>query len=515
MRLHLSLPAALIAGSALFVACSSTPVTPDEEEVVETEQPEDAEPTAEEWAQSRTIPELSDLVFMDNEPEIVELGEADGVSSFKVGNVQILHMPTPANEVVAARLYLRGGSMNLNESLQGIEQLALSVAVNGGTESTTKDEFNTRLDAIGSSVGSISDRDFSGFTMNSVRDHFDETWELFEEAIFEPAFPDDEVELRRNRQLASIDTIADDPDRLVSEVARDLAYTGHPYFFRQLGNSENVQGFTTDQLRAWHRSLLAPERMLLVVVGNIDRDELVEKVQHRLGRLASTDLRLPTLPDVAHDGPAMRVETMELPTNYILGYFAAPTMGHADYAAMLLATRHLRSRLFEEVRTKRNLTYAVSSGMGNRGANVGFLYVTAVDPAATMPVIFDEIEKLKNEPISEKELEEVRNVFLTSHYMGLETNSSVAGQLARAELIGGDWSISTRFLDSVNSVTPEDIQRVVARYIQNTQFGIVGDPDDVPGALFGVQTDDVETVDEVEDPVEPPAEPDEVSRAIP
>lgn len=494
MKIQRKFIALAVAASASLFACSTTPAAPDDDVVAA----EPAEP-------AQTVPELREFSFIDGEPQVVELAQTDDVSSFRVGQIEVIHMPTPANEVVTARLYLRGGSANMGESIAGIDRLALAVAVNGGTESTPKDEFTARLDAVGSSVSFVADRDFSAYAMNTVYAHFDETWDLFEEAIFEPAFPDDEVELRRNRQLAEIDSLRDDPDRLVTEVARDLAFADHPYFVRQLGTRENVSQFTTDQLRAWQRHLLTPERMVLIVVGNIDRDHLIEKVERRLGRLALSGVAVPELPGISHDAPALRVEQMRLPTNYIVGYFAAPTVGHPDYAAMMLATRHLRGRLFEEVRTVRNLTYAVSSGLGSRGDNVGFLYVTAVDPAATMPVIFDEVARLQNEPLTEQQLEEVRNVYLTSHYMALETNAGVAGQLALARLFAGDWTLTQRFLDDVMNVTAEDIQRVAQTYIQNIQFGVVGNPDLVPPSLFGVDSDEAETVDEVD-------EADEVSQ---
>lgn len=489
---------ALLAAQGI-VACSSAPKTSEEEELAE--QVVSEEP-AEEVRKRGEIPVFQELVFMEEEPQVVELGESGEISAFRVGNIKVIHMPTPTNEVVAARLYIRGGSTNLDEEVAGIERLALSVAVNGGTESTAKEEFKGRLNSMGSSIASVADRDFSAISLNAVRDYFEPTWELFEEALFEPAFPESEVELRREQQLASIDSLADDPDRLVNEVTRDLTYADHPYYFRQLGTRENVERFEADELRAWQRWLLVPERLLLVVVGNIERGELIEKVSARLGRLPSSDLELSPVPDIAHEEAAMRVEEMDLPTNYILGYFAAPDMGDADYPALVLATRHLRDRLFEEVRTKRNLTYAVSAGLGNRGANMGFLYVTAVDPSKTMPVIFDEVQKVQDSPVSEQELEAVRNVFLTSHYMGLESNASVAGQLARAEIIGGDWTMMPRFEDAVMEVTPEDLQRVAKTYINHVQFGVVGDPALLSPEDFGVKGDEFEVVDEVEESAE-------------
>ena len=514
MRIYWS-KSALALACSVAIACSSAP-DPVDEEVTETPDGEDVEETV----FDPDVPEFRDLAFVDDEPEMSDLDEFDDISSFRVGEVDVIHMPTPANEVVAARLYLRGGSVNLDEELAGIEQLALSVAVSGGTESTPKDEFNARLDAIGSSVGYTANRDFSGVTMRSVREHLDETWELFMESIFEPAFEADEVELRRDRQLAEIASIVDNPDRLVSEVARDLTFEDHPYFFRQAGTEESVSQFSTDHLRAWQRDLVAPERMLLVVVGNIERDELVEKVQAGLGRLAPTGIELPELPGIAPERSALRVESLDLPTNYILGYYDAPTIGHDDYPALVLATQHLRDRLFEEVRTKRNLTYAVSSGVGERGDNVGFLYVTAVDPAATMPVIFDEVEKLQQEVIDDSQLDMVRNVYLTRHYQGLETNSSIAGQLARAHMLGGDWKLSRQFLDGIQAVTPEDVQRVAQAYLGNYQFGVVGDPDQVPPEIFGVDSDEAETVDDIDESdvdldEAPPAEAPEAPEPAP
>lgn len=466
--------------------CPATPTQPDE---VPTEAPREVR-------DFNQIPEYQELSLLQGELEVVELGSSDGVSAFRIGSLEVLHLPTPANEVVAARLYFRGGVAALGEETAGIERLALSVAANGGTTEIPRDEFNARLDRIGSSIGFISDRDFSALTMNSVREYFDETWELFEGAIFEPAFPDDEVERRRDRQSASIETIGDDPDRLVNEVARDLTFGDHPYSLRELGTLETLRGFQADDLRSWQRSLLSPDRMVLVVVGNVDREELVEKLTSRLARVPFSTSEVPEIPAIPQRESSLRIERMSLPTNYILGYYAAPSMEHPDYPALVLATRHLRDRLFEEVRTRRNLTYAVSAGLGNRRANVGFLYVTAVDPEATMPVIFAEVERMKEVPLSETELQEVRNVFLTSHYMGLETNSSIAGQLATATLIGGDWSLHGRFLEGINRVTAEDIQRVSAQYMQGIHFGVVGSPDDMSPALFGVSEGHDEEIDE-------------------
>lgn len=472
-----------LGAAAVVAACSGGAPTPDETP---------SETTGSIANADRPIPELRELSFIEGAPEITELESSETVRVTQVGALKVIHRITPANQVVVARLITEGGQAGLTESIAGIERLALGVAAGGGTMSTPKDAFNARLDGVGASVGSFAGADYSGMSMRSVVEHFDVTWELFTQAVLEPAFPEEEVELQRTRQIASIESIKDDPDALVGEAVSNLYFRNHAYENRQIGTVDSVSALTTEELKAWQRGLLEPERMLLVVVGNIDHDLLVERVAQSFGRLAPMDSEAPGVAEVEHTEPALEVIAQELPTNYIMGYFEAPALNEADYPAMLLATRYLRDRLFEEVRTRRNLTYAVSAGMASRKENFGYLYVTATDPAATLPVMFAEVERLQDEMVSDAALEKIRNVFLTGHYMSLQTNASQAGMLADHELLGGGWQEADAFLDAINAVTPADIQRVAQVYMNDYQFAVVGNPEAVPGELFGVEDAAVE-----------------------
>src|SRR5690606_18484119 len=129
----------------------------------------------------------------------------------------------------------------------------------------------------------------------------------------------------------------------------------------------------------------------------------------------------------------------ELPTNYIRGQFPAPAPDHPDFAPFRIGIEILGDRLFEEVRTKRNLSYAVQAGLSQRAANYGILYVTAVDPGATLPVMLAELDRLKDEPISAERLAQSVNVFLTQYWLGQETNMGQAQSLGTYELVGGGW----------------------------------------------------------------------------
>jgi zinc protease len=431
------------------------------------------------------LPEYQPAKMIEGDPAVEELGTYEGVTALKIGELTVLHKPIAANQVVSAQLYLLGGSQRLGDKSTGIERLALDVATSGGTESTPKDEFNTRLDSVGASIGSFNDRDYSGIAMKTIVPHFDDVWELFTQTVLEPAMPEDVIELSRTRQLTQIAAIDEDADSQVSYLTTQTFFAGHPYAHIQLGTEEAVKSFTRDNLRAWQASLLQPENMLLVVSGSVPREKLVEKVKQSFGKLAPSGKKLPPLPALDAGGPEVAFTQRELPTNYIFGMFQAPSPSHPDYPAMVVAMDYLGDRLFEEVRTKRNLTYAVSAGLSSRRANYGYLYVTAVDPETTLKVMLDQVEELKSKPLPKEALEQTLNVYLTNFYMGQETNSSQASALASAYIMTGDWKYAINLLEKLRAVTPEKIQEVTKKYVKNYHFGVVGpDESKIPKELM-------------------------------
>jgi predicted Zn-dependent peptidase len=140
--------------------------------------------------------------------------------------------------------------------------------------------------------------------------------------------------------------------------------------------------------------------------------------------------------------------------------------------------------VFEEVRVKRNLSYAPDAFLRNQAANVGGLYVTAVDANQSVRIMLNEISKLQQQPVRADEIQAVVAQYLTTYYMGQETNAAQAGELAQYELIGGGWRTSTDFLEKLTAVTPTDVQRVAQKYMRNIRFVVLGNPQSVDTGVF-------------------------------
>jgi zinc protease len=396
-------------------------------------------------------------------------------TKFDVEGIPVILKPITANEVIAVRLYLRGGSASLTPANAGIEAMMLTASTQG-TSKYDKDAFTELSTETGTNIGSQATMDYSVLTMQGVRQNWDKAWDLFTQAALHPTFPASEVRIVRGQMVDAAKRRADDPDQYLSYLADSLFYVGHPYAVVPSGTEASLNSLTPEALAAWHKQRMTKDNLLIVVVGNVSRAELTGKIQSAFGSLPATGGKARALPSMGAVTPELVVVERPLPTNYITGYFAAPTLTDPDYVAFRAATDILGDRLFEEVRTKRNMTYAVAAGLETRAANRGRLYVTAVDPDTTVKVIFSTVKQLQDNPPSAATVAENLNASLTNYLLGQETNMGQAAALGLWELIGGGYQNYAKFINDYKRVTPADIQRVAKRYLQHARFVVIGDP---------------------------------------
>jgi zinc protease len=405
------------------------------------------------------------------------------VSEFEVNGLKVLMKRREGSLTVAAGLFIRGGSANINAQNAGIETLMLSAATEASA-GFPRTRMRNELSRMGTVIGSSSNNDYSVLSLASTRMQFDRSWEIFTDVILRPSFTKEDVALVQSRLVVSLSDDTDNPDVYLQKLQEKVAYAGHPYLNSTGGTPETVAKLTPEDLRAYHKKLMATSRLLLVIVGDLNVNEVRGLVEASFGKLPRGAYKPEVVPQLAFDKSSVVVTPRELPTNYIQGLFTAPSLTSPDIYAMRVASSLLRDRVFEEVRVKRNLSYAPDAFLRTQAANVGGLYVTAVDANQSIRVMLSEIARLQNEPVSASDIHAVVAQYLTTYYLGQETNAAQAGELAQYELIGGGWRNSVEFLDRLMAVTPADIQRVAQKYMRNIRFVVLGNPRSVDTNVF-------------------------------
>ena len=405
------------------------------------------------------------------------------VTEFEVNGLKVLVKRRQTAPTVAAGLFIRGGAQNITGKNAGIENFMLNAAAEG-SKKFPREALRRELARTGSGIGASVSNDYSALSLVSTRQNFDRSWDVFTDIALNPAFAAGDLELTREKILTTLRDDEDSPDGFLQVLQDRVIYAQHPYANNVRGTVETISRFTAADLRAYHQKTLQTSQLLLVIVGDLDAKDLQKRITDSFGKLTRGDYKSQPLPALNFGEPTLDVTSKTLPTNYIQGVFNAPALANPDYYAMRVATAMLRERVFEEVRVKRNLSYAPSADLGLLASNTANIYVTAVDANQAITVMLDEINKLKQQFVNSEEISGVTGQFLTTYYLGQETNVAQAAELARYELTGGGWRNSFEFLNRVREVKPEDVQRVAQKYIKNLRFIVLGNPTAINRQIF-------------------------------
>lgn len=411
------------------------------------------------------------------------------VTEFDVNGLKVLVKRREGSQTVVAGFFIKGGSRNITAANAGIENLMLDAASEASVN-FPRERLRMELSRMGTAISSGINYDYSGLTLASTRANFDRSWEIFTDVALRPTFTNEDVERVGNRIVLSIRDDADTPDSYLQVLQARAAYAGHPYLNDPNGTAESVSRLTAEGLRRYHKQMMETSRLLLVVVGDLDPQLLRQRIAASFGKLPRGDYRPSTLPQLSFASSTVEVTERDLPTNYVQGVFTAPGLAAPDVYPMRVAVSILQNRLFVEIRAKRNLSYAPEAFLWNQGSNLGGVSVSSTDANQSVRIMLDEIARLQLELISRDELKGTVQHYLTRYYLGQETNAAQAGELAQAELLGGDWRNSTAFMEKISAVTPADVQRVAQKYMRNIRFVVLGNPKSVDTKIFTGQAGD-------------------------
>lgn len=394
--------------------------------------------------------------------------------SYEVSGLHVIQRVNRATDIVAARLYLLGGTRQLTKATAGIEALLLE-ASSAGTERYPGDQARRAMARTGSVVQLEADADWSLLGFTGLAAEFDSAWDVLAERVTKPTLEAQAVEQARSRLIIRAHTRYTDPDERIQVIASQSMFPDHPYSIDPAGTEESLRGITADQVRSYAREQLVTSRLLLVIVGNVERVHAESLVGATLGRLPRGAYQWAPPPPVPNIPARWLVEHRLMPTNYILCYFSGPPPTERSYWSFRVATALLSSRLHYVVRLQRSLSYAAYAPFIDRAVPIGGAYASTSQPDKVLPLMRDAIRTLQTEPISPFSL----NRFLDAYAFDyLEANATAADQadfLARAELYLGGFRRGDEFVKRLREVSPIDVLNAANMYLAKLQYAYLGD----------------------------------------
>jgi zinc protease len=404
----------------------------------------------------------------------VELAADSNTTTYMVGGVRVIHRKNNLNTVVA-NVYLLGGVRSSPPATAGIENLLLQVSERG-TAKYGRDALRKAMARTGSEIVIEAREDWTLIGARTTPTELDSTWSILTERIMRPRIDSVDVEFIRGQLLSALRQRDDSPDATLEFVSDSTAFAGNAYAQTPAGTEESIARVTRADLQRFHREQFVTSRLLLVVVGAVDRPTVERLVKSSFATLPAGSYRW-SIPDTLATGaPDVAMVRRGLPTNYIQGVFRGPPSNSPDAAALRVASAVLSGRMFGEIRSRRNLTYAVSANYRDRALSSVALYVTTTQPDSVVALMSAEVKSLQLFEIQTENLRPVVQQFITEYFLDNETSTAQADFLTRALLYRGDVAAGGRFVADLRAVTGADVRRVAVRYFRNARWAYVGDP---------------------------------------
>jgi len=412
-------------------------------------------------------------------------------TEFTVGGVRVIHRANFATDVVAANLYLLGGVRQLTPATQGVETLLLH-AGEYGSAAYPGPALRAAWGVTGSDLEIDPDADWTLYAFRGIRADFDSSWNVFADRLMRPTLAAEDVNRTRARLVSGLRLRRADPDGLAFLLADSVAYAGHPYALSPAGTEASLAALDSAALARYAAEQLVQSRLLLVVVGGVDRATVEAAVTRTLAKLprGTYAWSLPAAPPAiaptkrAADTPVALV-ARPTATNYVVGVFHGPPASAPDAPAFRLATALFSSRVGHAVREQRGLSYAAYAPYLDRGLTAGALYMSTTSPDAALELARAQLDTLRQETYPAVAMQFFSRQFVTEYIGNNLTSAAQADFLARAALYLGDYRKASRDLDALRGVSGNDVRVAANRYLTHARFVYIGDTSRVKRETFG------------------------------
>ncbi len=336
-----------------------------------------------------------------------------------------------------------------------------------GTDTRSAEDIAQAIDSIGGQLDAFTAKEYASYYIKVLDEHLPLAIDILADIVRNPAFSAEDIEREKKVVVEEIKMVEDTPDDLVHEIFTQGFWENHPLGRPILGTKETVESFTSDSLRDYFRRAYTAQNLIVSAVGNLEHDRVRALVEEKFGSVAPHgEVPDEQAPQVV---PKILIRNKELEQSHICVGVSSYPQSHDDrYSSYVLNTLlggSMSSRLFQNVREKRGLAYAVFSGLSAyRDAGSFTIYAGCANEAVgeVVDLVVEELKGVKTTPVPAAELQRAKDHLKGSLMLSLENTASRMSHIARQEIYFDRQFSLDETLQGIEKVTPGDVQRVAA-----------------------------------------------------
>lgn len=378
----------------------------------------------------------------------------------------------------------------------GLAAMTGAVMRTGGGGGLSAEQVDAELEQFAADVSIGIGRQSGSASLDILSKDVHRGVEIFAGLIRTPAFDPARVELAKLQAIEGIRRRQDNPGSIVGrEFAKMLYGAAHPS--ARESSLDSVKSITRDDLAAFHRSTIHPNGMILGVTGDFKRAEMVASLRQAFGNWkqgAVPELRIAEVPETELSKSVVRFVGKDTSQTHLRVGHLSIKENDPDYVALAIANDILggssfRSRLFNDVRTKRGLAYSVGSrlntGMHDQGVWLMRAETKLISTQEVIERFVSNIERMRAEPVTDAELAEAKEAYVNSFVFSFSSPSAIVSRLVELEYDGLPKDFLQQLRAKVVRLTKEDVLAAAKKHLRPDRLKIVavGSGQALPKAL--------------------------------
>jgi zinc protease len=390
--------------------------------------------------------------------------------------------------LVSYRLAFKTGDINDPTDSTGLTS-ALTAMLNEGTKTRTSRQLAEEIERLGASISANAGDDNTIISASALSLYSSDVFRLMTDMVLNPTFPESELALYKKNAVENLKYQRSQPAFLANEQVSKILYGTHPYSVVS-PTAADVEKISREKLMAFRDKMLVPNNATLIVVGDVNRETLLKEINENFGgwkKGTIESMKFPALPARTAATITVVDRPGSIQSNIVLGNLAIER-NNPDYFPVLVMNQIIgagpSSRLFMNLREKNGYTYGAYSSFDTRRLAGNFQSTAEVRTpvtGASLKEFFYELNRVRNEKATEKELRDAKS-FLTGVFpLRAETQEGLTNLLVSQQLYDLPADYLQTYRDKINAVTLDEVERVAKKYISPDKIAIVivGDAEEI------------------------------------
>lgn len=387
--------------------------------------------------------------------------------------------------IVNITAIIHTGSLYVPKEKAGLDAILSECLIKGGTRTRTGSVIEDRIDFLGGTMNfSVGERT-AMLSMSVLSKDLDEGLDLFFDVLMNPEFREDSLKLAKGRLIEQMRSANDNPSQVLAREYEKVLYGDHPLTYRE--TKATVEGITQADLKAFHAKYFFPKNIIIAAAGDFSRDQLKNKINKYASKWTNKPL---SFPSISKNFPQPEPGVYFIQKKINQGYISIGHLGiedtNPDYFAVqvmnfILGGGSFTSRITSKVRSDEGLAYNTGSRFTYRwgfpGTFAGYVQTKSETVGYAISLILKEFERIRQEPVSDAEMETAINYYLESFADFFQSPIGTMVNFANLELQGKPMNYYATYRDKIKAVTKEKVLEVAKKYIHPDKMVImiVGD----------------------------------------